>query len=111
MDSAVTILNSDYDAFDALLHNICTSSELFCGFSDILTSLFLDEKTQNDNWFKPSSDSVATGVCLRVENGFFRVFPYENAALIPFEENVRKLNPAVAVKLRSASVHAALRRV
>ncbi|RDB23122.1 Glucans biosynthesis glucosyltransferase H [Hypsizygus marmoreus] len=90
--SAVTILNSDYDLFDAWLHKIY-------------------ESTQVDNWFMPTEDTIATGVCLRAENGFFRVFPYENAALIPFEAAVRGLNPVVAVKLRSSSVVAAMAKV
>ena len=38
----------------------------------------------------------------------FRVFPYENRYLEPFEAAVRALNPVVAVKVRSAAVHAAL---
>jgi hypothetical protein len=38
----------------------------------------------------------------------FRVFPYENPALEPFETAVAALNPQVAVKVRSAAVHAAL---
>ncbi|KAJ7573930.1 glycosyl transferase family group 2-domain-containing protein [Mycena floridula] len=88
--NSLTVLNSDYDAFDALLHNIY-------------------EKTQSDAWFKPTEDALPTGVCIRVAPGFFRVFPYETPALIPFEQNVRKLNPTIAVKLRSASIFAALR--
>ena len=48
------------------------------------------------------------GVCLRVEPGRFRVFPYENRYLEPFEAAVRALNPVVAVKTRSAAIHAAL---
>ncbi|KAK0192967.1 glycosyl transferase family group 2-domain-containing protein [Armillaria mellea] len=80
--SAVTIYNSDYDAFDALLHNIY-------------------ENTLPNNWFLPAHASQTTGVCLRVNSSAvshdsFRVFPYETPALIPFEENVRRLNPAVA---------------
>jgi len=39
------------------------------------------------------------------------VFPYENSALAPFEAAVRILNPVVAVKVRSAAVHAALATV
>ena len=39
--------------------------------------------------------------------GNFRVFPYDNALLVPFEAAVRLLNPVVAVKVRSATVHAA----
>jgi len=59
----------------------------------------------------PTDDVIATGVCLRVENGYFRVFPYENPALIPFEAAVRRLNPVVAVKIRDASVHAVMGRI
>jgi hypothetical protein len=54
---------------------------------------------------------VSAGVCLRVESGHFRVFPYENPYLQPFEAAVRVLNPVVAVKVRSAAVHAALSTV
>jgi hypothetical protein len=39
------------------------------------------------------------------------VFPYENPYLQPFEKAVRALNPVVAVKVRSAAVHAALSTV
>ncbi|KAJ3993811.1 glycosyl transferase family group 2-domain-containing protein [Lentinula boryana] len=88
---SLTILNNDYDAFDALLHNIY-------------------EKILQDNWFKPAGDSDSTGVCLRVDPTSFRCFPYENPRLIPFEEGVRRLNVEVAVKIRSASVHAAVSR-
>jgi len=92
--STLTILNSDYDAFDALLHSIY-------------------EKTQSDNWFKPVQDSGSTGVALRVSSGTYRVFPYDTPSLLPFEAAVKSLtpNPTVAVKLRSASVHAALSRL
>lgn len=51
------------------------------------------------------------GVCLRVDVGRFRVFPYENRYLEPFEAAVRALNPVVAVKARSAAIHAALSSV
>lgn len=84
---------------------------------------------------KPAGDADVTGVCIRVEApaihsdhvlgedlgdpavaadasvGLFRVFPYTNTQLVPFLEGVRKLNVEVAVKLRSASIHAALARV
>jgi len=78
-----------YDSFDAVLHWIFRS-------------------TQGDAWFKPSEENVSAGVCLRVEPGDFRVFPYENPYLAPFEAAVRILNPLVAVKVRSAAVHSAL---
>lgn len=88
---SLTILNNDYDAFDAILHNIY-------------------EKTLQDNWFKPGGDVDSTGVCIRVDSSSFRCFPYENPKLVPFEEGVRRLNVEVAIKIRSASVHAALSR-
>jgi hypothetical protein len=51
------------------------------------------------------------GVCLRIEPGKYRVFPYENRFLEPFEAAVRGLNPSVAVKVYSAAVHVALSTV
>ncbi|KAF7795833.1 hypothetical protein EIP86_007000 [Pleurotus ostreatoroseus] len=82
----------DYDLYDALLHHIF-------------------KQTQGDAWFKPSQENIHAGVCLRTENGQFRVFPYDNPYLEPFEKAVRALNPVVAVKVRSAAVHAALASV
>ncbi|KAG9312748.1 glycosyl transferase family group 2-domain-containing protein [Chiua virens] len=82
----------DYDAYDALLHHIF-------------------KRTQGDAWFKPSEENISAGVCIRVEPGHFRVFPYENTYLAPFEAAIRALNPVVAVKVRSAAVHAALATV
>ncbi|KAI0260587.1 glycosyl transferase family group 2-domain-containing protein [Gloeopeniophorella convolvens] len=82
----------DYDAYDALLHHIF-------------------RQTQGDAWFKPSAENVHAGVCLRIHTGQYRVFPYENRFLEPFEAAVRTLNPVVAVKVRSAAVHVALSTV
>ncbi|KAI0764189.1 glycosyl transferase family group 2-domain-containing protein [Trametes elegans] len=82
----------DYDAYDALLHHIF-------------------KQTQGDVWFKPSEENVHAGVCLRVDAGNFRLFPYDNVYLEPFEASVRVLNPVVAAKIRSAAVHAALSTV
>ena len=82
----------DYDRYDAFLHHIF-------------------KQTQGDAWFRPNEDSIAVGVALRVDNGEYRVFPYENLGLEPFEAAVRVLNPAVAVKVRSAAVHAAFAEV
>lgn len=81
-----------YDNFDAVLH-------------------FLYSRTQGDAWFKPTEENISAGVCLRVETGRFRVFPYENPYLVPFESAVRQLNPLVAIKVRSAAVHAALNTI
>ncbi|RPD65196.1 hypothetical protein L226DRAFT_456355 [Lentinus tigrinus ALCF2SS1-7] len=82
----------DYDRYDAFLHHIF-------------------KQTQGDAWFRPNEDNIAVGVALRVDNGEYRVFPYENLGLEPFESAVRVLNPAVAVKIRSAAVHAAFAEV
>ncbi|KAF8063422.1 glycosyl transferase family group 2-domain-containing protein [Lyophyllum atratum] len=82
----------DYDSYDAVLHWIFRS-------------------TSGDAWFKPSEENISAGVCLRVDPGQFRVFPYENPYLAPFEVAVRSLNPLVAVKIRSAAVHSALTTV
>ncbi|KAF8525029.1 glycosyl transferase family group 2-domain-containing protein [Hysterangium stoloniferum] len=77
----------DYDAYDAILHNIF-------------------KQTQGDAWFKPDADNMACGVGLRVQPGIFRVFPYSNPLLEPFATALVSLNPEVAVKLRSAAIHA-----
>lgn len=82
----------DYDRYDAFLHHIF-------------------KQTQGDAWFRPNEDNIAVGVALRVDNGEYRVFPYENLGLEPFEAAIRVLNPAVAVKVRSAAVHAAFSEV
>ncbi|KAI0827193.1 glycosyl transferase family group 2-domain-containing protein [Trametes gibbosa] len=82
----------DYDRYDAFLHHIF-------------------KQTQGDAWFRPNEDNIAVGVALRVDNGEYRLFPYENLGLEPFEAAVRVLNPAVAVKVRSAAVHAAFSEV
>jgi hypothetical protein len=104
----------DYDAYDALLHyvfkqvRILHSHPLFVSPFFLIFFEFAFLQTQGDAWFKPSGDNVAVGVCLRVDPGEFRVFPYENHYLVPFESAVRLLNPVVAVKMRSAAVHSAL---
>ena len=79
----------DYDRYDAILHHIF-------------------KQTQGDTWFRPNEDQLPCGVAVRVGEGEFRVFPYETIGLEPFEMAVVALNPAVAVKVRSAAVHATL---
>ena len=84
----------DYDRNDALLH-------------------WLFRQTQGDAWFRPNEENISSGVALRISDvndpvPEFRVFPYENPSLEPFEAAVAGLNPVVAVKVRSAAVHAAL---
>ena len=73
----------DYDRYDALLH-------------------WLFKQTQGDAWFRPHEENVSSGVALRVNEDpiEFRIFPYENLSLEPFETAVTALNPAVAVMVR-----------
>jgi hypothetical protein len=97
----------DYDAYDALLHHIFKQVPVDL-FHTVIGSTHKFQQTQGDAWFKPSEENISAGVCLRVEPGHFRVFPYENSYLAPFEAAIRLLNPVVAVKVRSAAVHAAL---
>ncbi|KAL0959386.1 hypothetical protein HGRIS_014637 [Hohenbuehelia grisea] len=87
----------DYDRWDAVLH-------------------YLFRQTQGDAWFRPDEQNISSGVAIRISPGAgtidsppeFRIFPYERADLEPFEAAVVGLNPEVAVKVRSAAVHAAL---
>jgi hypothetical protein len=126
-------MSTDYDAYDAILHHIFREVRTLSPYT--LPSLTLPQ-TQGDAWFKPLSENLAAGVCLRVADApalpavapappsmdgeipiiplpaaKYRVFPYENMTLAPFEAAVRALNPVVAVKVRSAAVHAALATV
>jgi hypothetical protein len=103
----------DYDAYDALLHHIFRQvlrydASMIC---ESFCLIFFFFQTQGDAWFKPSAENIHAGVCLRIQTGQYRVFPYENRFLEPFEAAVRVLNPVVAVKVRSAAVHVALSTV
>ncbi|KAJ7651191.1 glycosyl transferase family group 2-domain-containing protein [Roridomyces roridus] len=122
----VTILTSDYDQVDALLHSIY-------------------EKTQQDAWFAPNpsagaiADASLGGVAVRISNPTgggafpspaldgtgtpssgsgtphqlptFRTFPYNAPHLVPFVSAITALNPAGAVLVRNAAVTAAVGRV
>jgi len=100
----------DYDSFDAVLHWIFRSVCLrfTC---DQETNYSLSLQTSGDAWFKPTEENISAGVCLRVEPGVFRSFPYENPYLAPFEAAIHALNPLVAVKVRTAAAHSALATV
>ncbi|KAL0953496.1 hypothetical protein HGRIS_004724 [Hohenbuehelia grisea] len=76
------------DAYDAILQHIYTQTQTY--------SLF--------------SGSHSTGVCIRTDPATytFRTFPYNDTTLSAFETAVTALNPEVAVKLRSATVQAAV---
>lgn len=102
----------DYDGYDALLHYIFKQVCIFAHFhthSPSVTVLTVPiPQTSSDAWFKPTEENIHAGVCLRVAQGRFRVFPYENPYLQPFERAIKILNPVAAVKVRSAAIHAAL---
>ncbi|KAJ7850350.1 glycosyl transferase family group 2-domain-containing protein [Mycena leptocephala] len=87
----VTILTSDYDEVDALLHSIY-------------------EKTQQDAWFAPAPTAGAKSQP-DAQQSEFRIFPYNAPHLVPFEAAVRALNPAGAVLVRNAAVTAAVGKV
>ncbi|KAL0953507.1 hypothetical protein HGRIS_004733 [Hohenbuehelia grisea] len=74
------------DAFDAILQHIYTQVYTF------------------------PNNSHSTGVCIRTDpTAFtFRTFPYNDQSLDTFEAAVAELNPEIAVKLRSATVQAAV---
>ena len=78
----------------------------FHGFSISSVSDFF-AKTQGDAWFKPSEENVHAGVCVRVTNndgtgqGQFRVFPYENRYLEPFEAAVAEITASTTRLLRA----------
>lgn len=55
----------------------------------------------SDAWFRPDEDVLLAGVYLCTHYGSFSMFPYEVAALEPFEL-------AVAVEVRSTAIYAAI---
>ncbi|THV05223.1 hypothetical protein K435DRAFT_745439 [Dendrothele bispora CBS 962.96] len=55
-----------------------------------------------------TSTDMSTAVCLRKSDGHFQTFPYNDPSLNAFEDNVRLLNPAIAVKLSSAAIRASV---
>ena len=105
----------DYDGYDALLHyifkQVCISTAPRTPSPGALVLTVSILQTSGDAWFKPTEENIHSGVCLRVAQGRFRVFPYENPYLQPFERAIKILNPIAAVKVRSAAIHAALAHV
>jgi hypothetical protein len=101
----------DYDAYDALLHHVFKQVRSSPPHNHNHLPIYSHPQTQGDAWFRPTEENISSGVCLRVQPGQFRVFPYGNESLAPFEAAIRILNPVVAVKVRSAAVHAALNAV
>lgn len=105
--STLAMATIDYDPYDALLHHVYQQVSRILRTQFFLSPSYIRDQTQGEAWFRPAEEHIPTGVCLRTEMGHFRVFPYNNALLAPFEAAVRLLNPSVAVKVRSAAVHAA----
>ena len=79
----------EYDAYDAILHHIYN-------------------QVQGDTLSRRLGEVPPTGVCIRIQPGYFRNFPYNEPRLLPFEVAVRALNPVVAVKIFSAAITTAI---
>lgn len=86
----------DFDLWDGILHHIY-------------------KHASGDAWFRPQEEAasgISSGVAILTSQPGsppeYRVFPYETASLEPFEWAVRSLGAVVAVKVRSAAVHACL---
>ncbi|WWC87221.1 uncharacterized protein L201_002109 [Kwoniella dendrophila CBS 6074] len=73
---------------------------------DVMADHIFRIGVQRKKWFKAPRMGVrrndaATGVTLRARTGLYRTFPVDYEALKPFEEAITKLNPEVAIKIRS----------
>ena len=69
---------------------------------------------QKKKWFKAprmgsKKDTVGTGVTIRAKVGVYRTFPVAYAALDEFEEAIARLNPEVAIKIKSDIVTSIMR--
>lgn len=76
---------------------------------DVMADQIFRIGVQKKKWFKPprlglKRREVATGVTIRVKTGLYRTFPVEYEALEPFEEAISRLNPEVAIKIKSRIV-------
>lgn len=61
---------------------------------------------QKKKWFKAprmgsKRDDIGTGVTIRAKIGLYRTFPVGNKLLDEFEEAISRLNPEVAIKIKS----------
>jgi hypothetical protein len=73
---------------------------------DVMADQIFRIGVQQKKWFQAprmgqKRDRVATGVSIRVRTGLYRTFPVGYEALDEFEEAVTRLNPEVAIKIRS----------
>ena len=77
---------------------------------DVMADQIFRIGVQKKKWFKPprlglKRKEVATGVTIRVKTGLYRTFPVEYEALEPFEAAITRLNPEVAIKIKSRFVN------
>ncbi|OCF41165.1 hypothetical protein I317_04995 [Kwoniella heveanensis CBS 569] len=73
---------------------------------DVMADHIFRIGAQRKKWFKAPKmgmrrHEVATGVTIRARTGLYRTFPVDYEALKPFEDAITKLNPEVAIKMRS----------
>jgi hypothetical protein len=75
---------------------------------DVMADHIFRIGVQKKKWFKAprvgKRDDVATGVTLRARTGLYRTFPVKYEALEEFETAICKLNPEVAIKIKSTVV-------
>lgn len=76
---------------------------------DVMADQIFRIGVQQKKWFKAprlglKRREVATGVTIRVKTGLYRTFPVDYEALEPFEEAIKRLNPEVAIKIKSRIV-------
>ena len=74
---------------------------------DVMADHIFRIGVQKKKWFKAPRlgvrrDEVATGVTIRAKTGLYRTFPVNYDALDEFEEAVCRLNPEVAIKIKSS---------
>lgn len=77
---------------------------------DVMADQLFRIGVQQKKWFKAprlglKRKEVATGVTIRVKTGLYRTFPVEYEALEPFETAIARLNPEVAIKIKSRIVN------
>ncbi|WRT65030.1 uncharacterized protein IL334_001972 [Kwoniella shivajii] len=77
---------------------------------DIMADHIFRLGVQKKKWFKAPRMGIrrheaATGVTIRARTGLYRSFPVDYEALKPFEEAITKLNPEVAIKIKSDIVY------
>lgn len=76
---------------------------------DVMADQIFRIGVQQKKWFRAprlglKRRELATGVTIRVKTGLYRTFPVEYEALEPFELAISRLNPEVAIKIKSRIV-------